>query len=146
MKQLGACEQCLAGKQTRNPFPDSGRAKDWKLGELIVFDLFVAPANVVSQHGYKYQLTAVDYYSRYCLVSFLSHKNDAFSHMKKVHKFVERQTGNNTKCFRTNRGGEFLNNDVVDYCNELGIQLELTTAYTSQQNGLAERMHLTMLQ
>ncbi|GAX83912.1 hypothetical protein CEUSTIGMA_g11336.t1 [Chlamydomonas eustigma] len=41
-------------------------------------------------------------------------------------------------------GGEFLNNDVVDYCNELGIQLELTTAYTSQQNGLAERMHLTI--
>ncbi|GAX76780.1 hypothetical protein CEUSTIGMA_g4226.t1 [Chlamydomonas eustigma] len=112
VKQLGSCEQCLAGKQTRNPFPDSGRATDWKLGELIVFDLFVAPANVVSQHGYKYQLTAVDYYS------------------------------NNTKCFRTDRGGEFLNNDVVDYCNELGIQLELTTTYTSQQNGLAERMHL----
>ncbi|GAX77803.1 hypothetical protein CEUSTIGMA_g5246.t1 [Chlamydomonas eustigma] len=145
VKQLGSCEQCLAGKQTRNPFLDSGRATDWKLGELIVFDdLFVAPANVVSQHGYKYQLTAVDYYSRYCLVSFLSHKNDAFNHMKKVHKFVERQTGNNTKCFRTDRGGEFLYNDVVDYCNELGIQLELTTTYTSQQNGLAERMHLTI--
>ncbi|GAX83911.1 hypothetical protein CEUSTIGMA_g11335.t1 [Chlamydomonas eustigma] len=105
VKQLWACEQCLAGKQTRNPFPDSGRATDWKLGELIVFDLFVALANVVSQHGYKYQLTVVDYYSRYCLVSFLSHKNDAFSHMKKVYKFVERQTGNNTKCFRIDRGG-----------------------------------------
>ncbi|GAX86261.1 hypothetical protein CEUSTIGMA_g13673.t1 [Chlamydomonas eustigma] len=45
---------------------------------------------------------------------------------------------------QTDRGGEFLNNDVVDYCNELGIQLELTTAYTSKQNGLAERMHLTI--
>ncbi|GAX72944.1 hypothetical protein CEUSTIGMA_g399.t1 [Chlamydomonas eustigma] len=144
VKQLGSCEQCLAGKQTRNPFPDFGRATDWKLGELIVFDLFVAPANVVSQHGYKYQLTAVDYYSRYCLVSFLSHKNEAFNHMKRVHKFVERQTGNNTKCFRTNRGNEFPNNDVVDYCNELGIQFELTTTYTSQQNGLVERMHLTI--
>ncbi|GAX79738.1 hypothetical protein CEUSTIGMA_g7179.t1 [Chlamydomonas eustigma] len=51
-------------------------------------------------------------------------------------------TCNNTKCLRTDRGGEFLNNDVVDYCNELGIQLELKAAYASQQNGLAERMHL----
>jgi transposase InsO family protein len=144
VKQLGACEQCLAGKQTRNPFPDSGRAADWKLGELIVFDLFVAPTNVVSQHGFKYQLTAVDFYSRYCLVSFLTHKHEAVNSIKKIHAYVERQTGGRTKSFRTDRGGEFLNNDVVDYCNELGIQLELTTPYTSQQNGLAERMHLTI--
>jgi transposase InsO family protein len=57
---------------------------------------------------------------------------------------MERQTCGKTKSFRTDCGGEFLNSTLLDYCDQLGIQLELTTPYTSQQNGLAERMHLTI--
>ncbi|GAX81737.1 hypothetical protein CEUSTIGMA_g9165.t1 [Chlamydomonas eustigma] len=84
VKQLGACEQCLAA---------------WQADKKPISRLWAS---------YRLEIG-------YCLVSFLSHKNDAFSHMKKVHKFVERQTGNNTKC-----------------------------SGLTEVNGLAERMHLTI--
>jgi hypothetical protein len=144
VKQLGSCESCLTGKQTRNPFQEFGRCQNWKLGELLVFDIFVAPREVVSQPGFKYQLTAVDFNSRYCLVTFFTHNHEAAHCIKRIHPNVERQTGGRSKSFKIDRGGKFLNNTLLDYCDQLGIQLELRTPYTSHQNGLAERMHLTI--
>lgn len=35
---------------------------------------------------------------------------------------------------------------IVDFCNKKGIQIETTMAYTSQQNGKAERLNRTLIE
>lgn len=47
---------------------------------------------------------------------------------------------------RTDRGGEFLSKEFETFCANAGIHRELTTPYTPEQNGLAERKNRTMLE
>ena len=46
---------------------------------------------------------------------------------------------------RTDRGGEFTSLDFNDFCQQHGIKRQLTTAYTPQQNGVAERKNRTIM-
>lgn len=49
------------------------------------------------------------------------------------------------KCLRTDRGGEYNSTEFKDYCKEHGIKRQLTTAYTPQQNGVAERKNRSIM-
>ncbi|CAI7762719.1 unnamed protein product, partial [Closterium sp. NIES-53] len=46
----------------------------------------------------------------------------------------------------TDRGGEFLGAEMTAWLKKQGIQRELTTAYTPQSNGVAERANRTILE
>ena len=60
---------------------------------------------------------------------------------------IERQTEKNVKVLRTDNGGEFcICSDVFDdYCRKEGIVRHHTIPYTPQQNGVAERMNMTII-
>jgi transposase InsO family protein len=58
---------------------------------------------------------------------------------------VEKEVEMSIKCLRTDRGGEFNSNEFNDFCKESGIKRQLTTAYTPQQNGVAERKNRTVM-
>lgn len=49
------------------------------------------------------------------------------------------------KCLRAYHGGEFTSNEFKEYCRENGIKRQLTTVYTPQQNGVAERKNRTVM-
>ncbi|KAG6487034.1 hypothetical protein ZIOFF_055615 [Zingiber officinale] len=46
----------------------------------------------------------------------------------------------------TDRGGEYLSNPFSEYCKANGIKRQLTTSYTPQQNGVAERKNRTIVE
>ncbi|KAM1200156.1 hypothetical protein ACFX2J_016448 [Malus domestica] len=58
---------------------------------------------------------------------------------------VEKEKGLSVKCLRTDRGGEFTSTEFTNFCKENGIKRQLTTAYTPQQNGVAERKNRTVM-
>ncbi|CAI7864454.1 unnamed protein product [Closterium sp. NIES-53] len=60
--------------------------------------------------------------------------------------FVEKQAECVVKRIRTDRGGEFLGAEMTAWLKKQGIQRELTTAYTPQSNGVAERPNRTILE
>jgi hypothetical protein len=64
---------------------------------------------------------------------------------KRYKACVEKETGAYLKCLRTDRGGEFNSNEFEEFCKENGITRQLTTAYTPQQNGVAERKNRTAM-
>jgi hypothetical protein len=59
---------------------------------------------------------------------------------------VEKSTGRSIKCLRIDNGGEFTSMEFENYCKEFGIDRHKTTAYTPQQNGVVERMNMTLLE
>nr|GEX33352.1 zinc finger, CCHC-type [Tanacetum cinerariifolium] len=65
--------------------------------------------------------------------------------LEKSNRLVENQTSRKLKKLRTDNGLEFCNQEVNNLCNESGIARLLTVAGTPQQNGLAERMNMTLL-
>lgn len=58
---------------------------------------------------------------------------------------MEKEIGMPIKCLRTDRGGEFNSTEFNDFCKQHGVKRQLTTAYTPQQNGVAERKNRTVM-
>nr|CAD1827412.1 unnamed protein product [Ananas comosus var. bracteatus] len=59
---------------------------------------------------------------------------------------VEKESGYQIKTLRTDRGGEFISNEFEAFCEAHGIFRQLTTSYTPQQNGVAERKNRTLVE
>jgi len=47
---------------------------------------------------------------------------------------------------RSDNGGEYTSRDFNDFCIEAGIKREYTIPYNSQQNGVAERKNITIIE
>ena len=125
------CEDCLVGRQHRDPFP---RASMWRANnilQLIHADI-CGPINLVSNGNKRYLITFIDDYSRKTWVFFLMAKSEAYSTFKSFKARVEKETRSYIRSLRTDRGGEFTSQDFTDFCNEHGIQRQLTTAYSPQ--------------
>ena len=131
------CEVCTLGKQQRSPFP-SGRS--WRTPnplELVRTDI-CGPFDPISVGGNKYFISFIDDFSRKLWVYLIKGKSVAFTIFKSFKAHVEVESGCKIKILRSNRGGEYTTNEFQDYCRKNGMQ-QFTTAYTPQQNGIAER-------
>ncbi|KAG9444833.1 hypothetical protein H6P81_016173 [Aristolochia fimbriata] len=127
--RLNFCKFCVLGKQHRVSFKLSSRRSKGIL-EYVHADAW-GPASVVSMGGAKYFGSFIDDFSR------------------KVWEWkieVEKQTGKEVKCLRTDNGGEFTGRKFKDFCKNEGIVHHFTTPGTPQQNGVAERMSRTLLE
>ena len=52
---------------------------------------------------------------------------------------VENQSGHKIDILRNDNGKEYVNKNLQHLCEESGIQMQHSTPYTPQQNGVAER-------
>ncbi|KAL0398210.1 UNVERIFIED_CONTAM: Retrovirus-related Pol polyprotein from transposon RE1 [Sesamum radiatum] len=71
-------------------------------------------------------------------------KSEAFLAFKSFKARVENESERSIKVLRTDHGGEYCSKEFETYCDNHGIRRELTTAYTPQQNGVAERKNRTI--
>jgi transposase InsO family protein len=63
---------------------------------------------------------------------------------KKFKVLVELQSGYKLKKLRSERVGEYTSNEFQEFCANLGMERQLTVAYSPQQNGVAERRNKTI--
>ncbi|KAI5337864.1 hypothetical protein L3X38_017135 [Prunus dulcis] len=59
---------------------------------------------------------------------------------------VELQRGYQLKKLRSDRGGEYTSLEFSKFCEEMGLERQLTIAYSPQQNGVAERKNRTVME
>ena len=101
--------------------------------------------NVRARHGAIYFITLIDDYSRYGYVYLLSHRYEALDIFKRFVVEVETQLERRVRILRTDRGREYLSDMFKEFCEEKGIQRQLTIPRTPQQNGVAECRNRTFL-
>lgn len=138
------CAHCIKGKQHRDPIPKKSTWRATQKLELIHADI-CGPITPVSNSGKRYVLCFIDDYSRKAWSYYLVVKSEALNHFKAFKSMVEKETGLEIKCLRTDRGGEFTSGEFNEFCKHHGIKRQLTTAYTPQQNGVAERKNRTVM-
>ncbi|KAI5335543.1 hypothetical protein L3X38_025676 [Prunus dulcis] len=139
------CHGCVFGKGHREPFPKESKWRAKEPLELIHSDL-CGPMQTASLGGNKYFITFIDDFSRMCWVYFLRNKSETFHVFKKFKVMVELQSGYHVKRLRTDRGGEYISANFLQFCENLGIERQLTVAYSPQQNGVAERKNRTIVE
>jgi transposase InsO family protein len=100
----------------------------------------------MSQGGSYYFMVVVDDYSRYVWVRFLREKSQATIILTQLMTLLENQLEHKVGTVRSERGGEFLSEKFIAFCDTKGIARQLTNAETPEQNGVAERMNRTLLE
>ena len=139
------CECCLAGRQHRERFPRKSETRASKQGEKVHTDI-IGPMPHMSLGGSRYALVFTDDFSRKSWIYFLRQKGETFDKFCLFKNMIQLETGNKLKSLRSDRGGEYLSQYFIDYCNQTGIQRELTQARTPQQNGVSERRNRTIME
>lgn len=145
IKSLPECEACIQAKLSRPPFLESSRKDEWELGQLLHMDVW-GPARVPTHEGCRFFVSATDQCGRLSLVELLASKDGALEFAKAAVKRFELVTGNPTKAVRFDGGGEFVNRAMKEFCRQRGTHWEKTTPYSSQQNGLAEKLNRDLME
>ncbi|CAI7917717.1 unnamed protein product [Closterium sp. NIES-53] len=143
-KEVVCCETCLTSKFSRFPFHSAvGKSSDPV--DLMHVDL-MGPMKVKGDGGAVYSMTMVDDHTRLTWSFPLAKKSDAARVIiEEWLPMVERESGKRVKAVCSDRAGEFLGAEFWSWLKRHGIKQQLTTAYTPQSNGMAERANRTIV-
>eukprot|EP00250_Pteridium_aquilinum_P029611 c3982_g1_i1 orf=3-314(-) len=89
--------------------------------------------------GCRYYVSFIDDHRRKVWVYFMKEKSEVFTHFQNFRMLVEKQTGLQVKCLRSDGGGEYFSNEFSSFVKKHGIRKQFSCRYTPQQNGVAER-------
>jgi len=81
----------------------------------------------------------IDDFSRMCWIFFLKFKSEVAGIFWKFKKMVENQSGCKIQSIRSDNGNEYTSATFNLFCEEAGIEHQLTAPYTPEQNGVSER-------
>lgn len=76
---------------------------------------------------------------------FFPEKSEVFSAFKSFKAYVENKVGQTVKAVPTDHGREFCSKEAKAFCDEQGIQKQISTSYTPQQNCVLKRKNRTIL-
>jgi hypothetical protein len=140
----GICNGCAQGKNIKNSFPKRDNKVEGVL-ELIHSNVY-GPMPSSSISGYAYYVSFIDDYSRKTWIYFLKSKDEVFSKFKEFKALIENLSEIKIKILRSYNGGEYTSKEFVNFCKDVGIKRELTTPYNPQQNGVAKRKNIMIME
>ena len=142
-ESFDTCESCLKGKMTKHPFSGSSERVNELLG-LVHTDV-CGPMPIVTKNNSSYFVTFTDDFSRLGYIYLMKNKSDVCEKFKEYKNEVENQTNNKIKILRSDRGGEYVGQELQQYLKDNGIISQVTPPYTPQHNGVSERRNRTLL-
>ncbi|CAI7743717.1 unnamed protein product [Closterium sp. NIES-53] len=116
--EKGVCVTCVEGKIARKPFGSRAR----------------------------FLLVMLDDATRMCWTRHLKAKGDVTKAIQEWALEVCDDDKKRIKAIRTDGGGEFVNAELEKWMKSKGIKHDVTTPYTPQKNGAAERLNHTLVE
>ncbi|KNZ55400.1 hypothetical protein VP01_2694g2 [Puccinia sorghi] len=113
--------------------------------EELHLDL-IGPIGPMSHKNHKYILTIVNGNTRFCSAIPIKAKSDVYSVLTFLVDTEAKRLGYYPSVIHSDRGTEFVNAGLEEYCKKNLIRQRYSNAYTPQQNGLAERFNRTILE
>jgi Integrase core domain len=115
--------------------------KALKPGEVIHSDV-LGPLPQSFQ-GFKYAVSFIDEWTRHVTVMPMKQKSDVLNCFKEYKINFEKQYEMTIKSIHSDNGGEYT--PVAQYAKGQGIRVSRAAPYTSEANGIAERMNRTLV-
>jgi len=136
------CEACAIAKSAHKA-PPSTKSRIAQKAELIHSDLS-GPFPVPSYGNSLYYMSFTCDATCFCWVQFLRKKSEAPQVIRDFVSTIEKQENTVVRRFRTDNGGEYVNERLRKFITFKGIIHELTPPYSPESNGVAERLHRTI--
>ena len=131
---------CALAKITKALVPRVAETQAKEKLERVFTDV-MGPFRVESLSGFQFCIVLADQYTKFVFVDSLRAKSEALASLKKLVLSV-----GTPKKLRQDNAKEFLSDQFKMYCLDAGILQEKTIPETPQQNGLAERRNMTLLE
>lgn len=138
------CTSCNVAKSHKLPFTlsDYCAANPFELMHMDVR----GPAPVPSFRGFRYYLVILDDFTRYLWLYPMHYKSDVKTIVTQFSAFVKTQFHVDIKSFRSDNGGEFINQYLSHLFLEYGLIHQMSCPHTPEQNGRAERAHRHLME
>ncbi|KAM1354495.1 hypothetical protein PS2_028626 [Malus domestica] len=133
------CTTCLEGKFSKLPFMPV-LSKSNKSFEIVHSDVW-GPAPCMSIEGFKYYVTFIDEYTRYCWIFPITNKSAVCSVFAAFYQYVLNHFSVSIKTLQSDGGGEYIGKQFQSFLVQNGITHHMSCPHTPEQNGLAERKH-----
>nr|GEX68434.1 retrovirus-related Pol polyprotein from transposon TNT 1-94 [Tanacetum cinerariifolium] len=139
------CSTCDMGKSKKQSHKPKSKYTNQEKLYLPHIDL-CGPMRVASVNRKKYILVIVDDYSRFTWVKFLASKDEASNFIIKFLKMIQVRLNAAVRNIRRDNETEFVNQNLRDYYEQVGISHDASVARTPQQNGVVERKNRTLIE
>ena len=140
MDVIENCKICSEFKKSP-PRPRVGIPVSNDVNEVVGLDL-----KVLSKTKGEYILWIVDLFSKLIKGKFIKNKRPETIVQEIINTWVIGDgagLGHPRRGFWSDNGGEFLNDEVLDYAAAMDITIKMTSAAAPWQNGIVERHHAT---
>ena len=104
--------------------------------------MYVGGPQRTSLNGNRYYITFIDDYSRFCWIYFFKSKIEVANIFWKHKALVENQSRCRLRTIRSDNGKEYANDTFHKFCEEAGIEHQLTVSYTLKQNDVSEKKEM----
>nr|GEW46290.1 hypothetical protein [Tanacetum cinerariifolium] len=139
------CTACLKGKQHKAFCKSKLLNSVTKPLHTLHMNLF-GPTSVSSISHKWYFLVVTDDFSGFTWTFFLKTKDGTSGILRKFITEIENLKDLKVKIIRCDNGGEFKNKEMDDFCSQKGIKREFSNVRTPQQNGVAKRRNMTLIE
>lgn len=143
LKKSVPCEECAVAKSTKTPTIGSSMVTYDGPLQLVVADL-CGPFPTKTISGCEYSLEIRDVWSTFMKTYLLKAKSEAGPLIKSYVAEAERLTGKKVIRWRTDNGGEFINNMMATFFTQSGITFQNSLPFFHEQNGTIERANRTV--
>jgi len=142
--KLDFCEHCVIRKKTKVKFGITNHCTEGIL-DYVHTDIW-GPTKTASIGGNHYFITFIDDYFRRCWVYTMKHKGKVLELFVEWKRNLEKRTRRMIKVLRSDNGGKYKSDPFLKLCHDEGIDRHFTVRETLPQNGVAERMNMTLLE
>ncbi|GJX00862.1 retrovirus-related pol polyprotein from transposon TNT 1-94 [Tanacetum coccineum] len=139
------CSACQLGKSRKATHKPKTINTIMEVLHTLHMDL-CCPMRVQSINGKKYILVIANDYSRFTWVKFLRSKDETPAFVINLLKQLQVGLNKTVRFVWTDNGTEFINKDLTDYYESIGITHEKTVLRTPQQNGVVKRRNRTLVE
>jgi hypothetical protein len=139
------CEACIQAKHSRSPFPSKTLRIVSEIGELIFSDIW-GPSSIASISGNRYMISFSDFKSRHVWVAHMKDRDETSAKLEELDAWLENHLKCRMKTLRVDNAKEYVKGATKAYADRRGIQLEPTSPYSPEYNGVAERLNRTLVE
>ncbi|GJY21204.1 retrovirus-related pol polyprotein from transposon TNT 1-94 [Tanacetum coccineum] len=139
------CSACQLGKSKKHTHKPKTKNTNLEVLNTLHIDL-CGLMRVQTINGKKYNLVIVDDFSRFTWVKLLRSKDETSEVVIKFLKQIQVGLNKTVRYIRTDNGTKFVNKDLTEYYEHVGIFYQKTVSRTPQQNYVIERQNRTLVE
>lgn len=139
------CSACQMGKSKMHTHKPKTVNSIMEVLHTLHMDL-CGPMRVQSINGKKYVLVIVNDYSRFTWVKFLRSKDETPGIIIKLIRQLQVRLNKTVRFIRTDNGTEFVNKQLTQFYEGIGISHQKSIPRTPQQNGVVKRRNHTLVE